>query len=512
MADLHKQRMFIASCLSSIKPRYRYLNATTKFRGTNNAFYFKLGNENFRVCKQFFMATLSINARIIRTVIKKQTDSVGPIVEPESRGKHQNHQKVSEEIKNGVRAHIEGIPRMESHYCRSGTKKEYIEGGKTVADLHRDYVESCKDLNRPYANYLMYFNIFKEEFNISFHVPKKDQCDFCNGFYNSSEEEKKNLQDQYNLHIEEKELSRQEKEVDKRSVDKVTAVFDLQAALPCPQGDSSSFYYVSKLNTYNLTIYELQSTETNCFVWHEGHANRGANEIGSCLWYYLVDLNQKSSEKIDIIFYSDNCAGQNKNRFIFALYIHAILNLPKINSISHKFLVTGHTQNEGDHVHSVIEGAIKKFKKSSPIYVPDQYVSIIKQAKKRGKPFRVREMSFSEFVDLKSMAQEIGIKDVFKNDGGEVVQLSKMCAVKVTKDDPEKFFYKTSYKENYVCLLVLKNQRNVSIKRNPSLKPSYKKKVGIKPKKKQSLLSLFTTRKNGVSIMPQYYKDFYENL
>nr|CAI5838438.1 unnamed protein product [Callosobruchus analis] len=187
------------------------------------------------------MATLSINSRIIRTVIEKRSDSVGPIVEPEKRGKHENHKKVCEEIKNGVRDHIKGIPRIESHYCRSGIKRK---GGKSVAGLHRDYVELCTDLNKPFVNYLMYFNIFKEE-----HF-------------------KKNLQTEYDVHIEEKELSRQEKEKDKRSVDKVTAVFDLQAALPCPQADSSKFYYVSKLNTYNLTICELQSTETNCFIWH----------------------------------------------------------------------------------------------------------------------------------------------------------------------------------------------------------------------------------------------------
>nr|CAH7746636.1 unnamed protein product [Callosobruchus chinensis] len=319
-------------------------------------------------------------------------------------------------------------------------------------------VELCTGSNKPFVNYLMYFNIFKEEFNISFHVPKKDQCDFCVGFHNSTDEEKKNLQTEYDLHIEEKELSRQEKEKDKISMDKVTAVFDLQAALPSPQADSSKFYYVSKLNTYNLTIYELQSTETNCFIWHESHEN--------------------------------------------------------INSVTHKFLITGHTQNEGDHVHSVIEGAIKKFKKSSPIYVPDHYVTIIKQAKKRGKPYQVHEMSFSDFFDLKLMAQEIGIKDVLKNEDGEIVQLSKICAVKVTKDNPEELFYKTSFKENdFRSLVVTKNKRQcMPLKSNPILKPVYKKKVGITPKKKASLLSLFIKNKKGVSSMPQYYKDFYENL
>nr|CAI5867036.1 unnamed protein product [Callosobruchus analis] len=244
---------------------------------------------------------------------------------------------------------------------------------------------------------------------------KKDQCDFCVGFHNSIDEEKKNLQTEYDLHIEAKELSRQEKEKDKRSVDKVTAVFDLQAALPCPQADSSKFYYVSKLNTYNLTICELQSTETNCFIWHEGH---------------------------------------------------------------------------------------------------DHYVTIIKQAKKRGKPYRVHEMSFSDFFDLKLMAQEIGIKDVFKNEDGEIAQLSKICAVKVTKDNPEELFYKTSFKENdFRSLVVTKFKRQcMPLKSNPILKPVYKKKVGITHKKKASLLSLFIKNKKGVSSLPQYYKDFYENL
>nr|CAI5864942.1 unnamed protein product [Callosobruchus analis] len=311
------------------------------------------------------MATLSINSRIIRTVIEKRSDSVGPIVEPEKRGKHENHKKVCEEIKNGVRDHIKGIPRIESHYCRSGTKENILK----VANL----LLICIGTIRIY---------------ISFHVPKKDQCDFCVGFHNSIDEEKKNLQTEYDLHIEEKELSRQEKEKDKRSVDKVTAVFDLQAALPCPQADSSKFYYVSKLNTYNLTICELQSTETNCFIWHEGHGNRGANEIGSCLWHYLVDLNENKSEKIDIIFYSDNCAGQNKNKFIFALYIYAVLSLENINSITHKFLITGHTQNEEPRALRNC-GRHKEIQEIFSIYVPDHYVTIIKQAKKRGKPYRV---------------------------------------------------------------------------------------------------------------------------
>lgn len=59
------------------------------------------------------------------------------------------------------------------------------------------------------------------------------------------------------------------------------------------------------------------------------------------------ELNETENNLRDIIFYSDNCLGQNKNKFIASLYLYASLVL-NINTIRHKFLIVGHTQNEGD--------------------------------------------------------------------------------------------------------------------------------------------------------------------
>lgn len=60
---------------------------------------------------------------------------------------------------------------------------------------------------------------------------------------------------------------------------------------------------------------------------------------------------------------------------------YAIVKFPQIKSIAHKYLITGHTQNEGDSVHSVIEKQIKSSLKSGPIYVPGHYVQVIRSAK-----------------------------------------------------------------------------------------------------------------------------------
>lgn len=72
------------------------------------------------------------------------------------------------------------------------------------------------------------------------------------------------------------------------------------------------------------------------------------------------EFNGNENNLADIIFYSDNCSGQNKNKFIACLYLYASLVL-NIYTIRHKFLIVGHTQNEGDSMHSVIEGQKKNW-------------------------------------------------------------------------------------------------------------------------------------------------------
>lgn len=391
LGDIDKQRYFLSSSMKIVKPKYRYVRENSH-RRENNSFYFEVNKNTIRVCKHFFKATLCINDRPLRTVVEKQDSFTGKIIANDYRGKHKNHVKVPYSVKEDIRHHIQSIPRIESHYCRANTSKEFIEGGKSIADLHRDYKSECKEKNIFAANYVMYARIFNEEFNISFFTPKKDQCELCISYENSDTGEKVKLQEKYDTHLKEKKLSRLEKEIDKKS-NCVTAVYDLQAVLPCPLGNASSFYYVSKLNVFNLTVYNLQtSNDVQCYVWHEGQANRGANDIGSCILNYLKDLQQnametESNSQLNVIFYSDNCARQQKNKFILAMYLYAVLNFSHINSITHKYLITGHTKNEGDNVHSVIEQHIKKSKKSGPIYVPEQYVTLIRTAKKSGNPY-----------------------------------------------------------------------------------------------------------------------------
>lgn len=498
LGDITLQRNFINSSTKAIVPAFRF-SGKEKPRGYNNAYYFDVDNEKIRVCKKFFMNTLDINDRVIRTVFQKR--DLG-FIEIEKRGKHGNHKKVDESIKQAVRDHINSIPRIDSHYIRKNSSREYIDGGKCLADLHADYKAQCLEQGVSAAHYEMYSKIFNYEFNISFFIPKKDRCELCVSYENATGSAKEELQEKYMLHQEEKNLSRIEKESDKNKAcnDYIVAVYDLQAVLQTPREDVSVFYYKSKLNNFNFTISEIGSPDhTECYLWHEGEANRGADEIGSCVLNFIDKVMENyAGSGIEFVFYSDNCCGQQKNKFIFSMYIFTLMKHSKIKSITHKYLITGHTQNEGDSVHSVIEKAIKKNLRSGPIYVPSQYAQIIRNAKKKGNPYRVNEMSFREFYSMKSLSETIGFNS--KN-----FKTSEIKVLKVVQGEFKKVYYKYSFKEiDFKEAEITRKQLAVQI---ISLKNAYRTKPKIKENKKRDLLSLVQSNH-----IPNFYSEFYTNL
>ena len=55
----------------------------------------------------------------------------------------------------------------------------------------------------------------------------------------------------------------------------------------CPHGEVSSFYYHRKLTVYNFTVHDFGTVGGSCYVWPEVVAQRGANEIASCLMNYI---------------------------------------------------------------------------------------------------------------------------------------------------------------------------------------------------------------------------------
>ncbi|CAH2092428.1 unnamed protein product [Euphydryas editha] len=507
LGEIEKQWLFLANAIQLVVPLHRYVKVDSHGnfapkRENNNAFYLTVSGVKIRVCKTFFKNTLAINNRPIETAIKKKNKNTNIATMKDERGCHGKHPRLDENITNGVKAFIRAIPKIESHYIRANSKRHYIDGSKTISDLHRDYVEKCKIENVPFASYVTFYRIFTQDFNISFFVPKKDLCDICEAFKNSTEEEKASEKNTYENHIKEKQLSRIEKEKDKNNKDIFVAVYDLQAVFQCPKGDISVFYYKSKLNVLNLTIYNIRTNEVESYVWDESNANRGVNEIGTCIFNYLNAISE-TAEDLDVVFYSDNCAGQQKNKFMISMYLYAVQNLPNLRSVTHKFLIKGHTQNEGDSAHSQIEREVKRQLRSGPMYTPDAFIGAIKAARKKSTPIHVNEMCYEDFIDWKNVCSQMNFA-LLKDEMGDNVKLTEIKVIRVQKDEPCAIWFKNSYAEEQLkkAVVVKKKRSNIV-----ELKKAYIQKPGLAEKKKSDLMDLINKK-----MIPRYHRPFFEAL
>nr|CAI5847710.1 unnamed protein product [Callosobruchus analis] len=299
-------------------------------------------NQDVEICKTMF-----INTYVGHHSIKKVDASEIGTVTPDKRGLHNNRpHKISNDVKMSIKQHIEMFPTVESHYCRARTSKRYLEQGLTIAKMYRLY-KSWTDENSitSIGTERQYREIFNREYNISFWVPKKDMCDTCYKYNNNPE--KNNSQEQEQMdHIRNKEIVRKLKDGDKEKaeVDKSISVscFDLQKVILVPQCERPPFYYKCKLSTYNFTVFDVNSKEGFCYIWTEQIAKRGGNEIASCLFDFIETMVKR-----------DNCIGQNKNKILVMMYLFATKKFQI--EIVHRFFEAGHSQNENDSIHALIE-------------------------------------------------------------------------------------------------------------------------------------------------------------
>ncbi|KAL0821161.1 hypothetical protein ABMA28_005780 [Loxostege sticticalis] len=514
LGSLELQRAYIRSCLMEVMPKYKYTNAQ-KPRLPNNAFYFTVNEQRIRVCKQFYINTLDISDRQIRTV-KAKTDSQG-FLEQEKRGKHDNRKRINSDVLQDIKDHINSIPRIESHYLRSKTDKEYISDGKTIKDLCNDFNKQQRENNRTECDYWLYINTFNKDFNIGFYQPKKDRCETCLSYELAPLDKKNNLKTYYDNHLIEKDLCREEKMKDRENVDDnhVCAIYDLQSVMLCPS--PSYFYYASKINCLDFTITQLNAKATSdnksygdvfCYFWDETQGNRGANEIGSCVFDYLKNINSSyPNGNVHVTFYSDNCTGQNKNKMIACLYSFAVVYFENIQSITHKYLIKGHTQNEADNVHSLIEKEIKKNERGGPIYAPCQYATIIKSARKSGNPFTVKELNYDFFLNLKQLQDQWGY-NFNENVEKEKLNWTDIKILRFVKNELFFFQYKTSYLQTEFKTINMRNKRRKMLGADEIvLEKLYRQPFTLKENKKKDLKDL--ARKN---LIPSFYAAFYNSL
>lgn len=97
----------------------------------------------------------------------------------EKRGRSAPANKTKEIEKDGVRQFIDSIPKYESHYGRSDSKKKYLHHSLNLSKLYSEYKESHEMRNQTFVSFHIFCEIFNTEYNLSFKRRHTDTCKTC---------------------------------------------------------------------------------------------------------------------------------------------------------------------------------------------------------------------------------------------------------------------------------------------------------------------------------------------
>ncbi|KAF0714952.1 Uncharacterized protein FWK35_00033727, partial [Aphis craccivora] len=372
-----RQKDFLLKCVREVAVKRQRVQHESR-RNLTREYFLPKGSDSIQVCRQFILSTLDISRKRLQYTIENSSP-VGT-AKKDGRGKGRPKNKTSDKILSDLDAFIQKLPAMKSHYCRASTTKKYLPCEfENIKRLYLVYKSYCTQNDLNFVSLHKFRNIFNTKYNIGFHVPKKDKCRMCSKFENTIlmrelNEHEKQLQALHEIEKNEcKEMFLFDQNLSKAHGNFLCISFDLQKVLNTPQGQNMNLYYSRKYSVFNCTVYESGTQNSYAYLWGESTGQRGANEIVTCIFKYLCDLDKRNTYS-SIALYCDSCSGQNKNRAMMAMIQYTLeKKLKFIKEIKLCFLLPGHTYMPVDSIHATIE----HYTKNKSVWAPSEWGTLI---------------------------------------------------------------------------------------------------------------------------------------
>lgn len=315
----NEQDIFLQSLIEKFhikQRRPRKENATQR----QNAFQFHVlkQTDKVKVCRRAFISLYGVTEARVRRLCDLLNERKSPT---DNRGCHPKANTVPPEICQKIHEHILCFPRKKTHYA--GKDNEYLDARSEVKRMHSMFNEKHPDLGIKYKFYIQYFN---ENFSLRFGRPQVDTCITCEEL--STKIKQSNLSENAKLSVVAQLMIHKRRA--KKFYNKISSVqdlckeraitFDFMQNLPLPHIPIQNIFYLRQLWVHCFGIKDLKTGKSTFYMYHEGIANKGANEVCSMLMHYIKN-NIGPHIKYFYLF-SDGCPGQNKNntllRFMLA--------------------------------------------------------------------------------------------------------------------------------------------------------------------------------------------------
>ena len=264
--------------------------------------------------------------------------------------------------------------------------------------------------------------------------------------------------------------------VDKLEPDELAFTADMQKVLLLPKMTTKNHFFVSRLVIFNETFACMNGNRPDfCIMWHEELAGRGAAEVASS---YLKCVELSGASKL--LFWADNCCGQNKNWILFTVLTSCVNSEWGPDRIRIRYLEKGHTFMKADSIHGQIG---RKVKRMGEIITFDELCDTID---KSGQNIKVVKMSPADF---KKCASGVRSRRTSASGGSSLPKLQNICEVTFNKGSRVMQYREGDCgSESKEVDFLLPKFQLLDLKANPRAKPR-----GLQPEKKAGILQLLAS-------------------
>lgn len=178
------------------------------------------------------------------------------------------------------------------------------------------------------------------------------------------------------------------------SQDTAAICIDFMQNLQLPNIPVQEVFYLRQLVVNVFCIHDLKSGKAVFYMYHEGIAYKGPNEVCSFINDYIDTYIQKDKKYLHI--FSDSCSAQNKNHCIVRMFL-ALIENKRFASIVHYYPIRGHSFMACDRNFGLIKRHIKK---TDRVYTPKQYAELIVESSQQ-QQFTVHMVNTQDILDFK---------------------------------------------------------------------------------------------------------------
>lgn len=307
------------------------VNKTSTFN-----YFVMVAEKRIRVCRNAYVSLHGITVMRVRRLQQLLLADVTP---RDRRGKNDGQKKVCPEWVMKIRDHIELFPVKNSHYA--STEKKYLDANLNIKIMYELFQD--KYPNSP-IKYSFYRKYYKDHFDYPFGRPQIDTCGKCEELIvkirspSLNDTAKRLAAAELIIHKKRaKKFYATIKSIQEKSKSDKTVLgisFDYMANLSLPVIPVQELFYYNQLTVNTFGIHNFHDDSSMFYLYHEGIAGKGSNEVCSFIWDYINNYVGNCVQHL--YMFSDGACGQNKNNAMVR-FCSALRDTGRFKTVTHYY-------------------------------------------------------------------------------------------------------------------------------------------------------------------------------